>query len=120
MGNKNHKILESKESNVKVEETSMNKEKAEYLNGNPTREEVMHFVDGYVNNQVLPYMINTYSDKINRLKGMLSMSHAIMINSGLITEEELTELINRWEKDYENEEKKKLNKISNSNLSVVK
>lgn len=106
VSNKNHKIVSMPKPNISVvgseENQSMSQEELDaFLNETPTRGEVMNFVDGYMNEQVIPFLINLNNDRINKLNGMISICQAILIDSGIITQEGLTQLQEKWEAEYE-------------------
>lgn len=106
VSNKNHKIVNMPKPNISVvgseENQSMSQEELDaFLNETPTRGEVMNFVDGYMNEQVIPFLINLNNDRINKLNGMISICQAILIDSGIITQEGLTQLQEKWEAEYE-------------------
>ena len=105
MSNKNHKVIKAPQPNVSAvgsEDREMTPEELDaFMKENPTRGEVMSFVDGYMNEQVIPFLINVNNDRFNKLNGMLSICQAILIDSGTITQEGLTQLQENWEKEYE-------------------
>ena len=105
MSNKNHKVIKAPQPNVSAvgsEDREMTPEELDaFMKENPTRGEVMSFVDGYMNEQVIPFLINVNNDRFNKLNGMLSICQAILIDSGIITQEGLTQLQENWEKEYE-------------------
>lgn len=106
MSNKNHKIVNMPKPSISVvgseENQPMSQEELDaFLNETPTRGEVMNFVDGYMNEQVIPFLINLNNDRINKLNGMISICQAILIDSGIITQEGLTQLQEKWEAEYE-------------------
>lgn len=89
--------------NIKVEmlENMTEGEYDEYLKGNPTRQEVMNFVNGYMNEQILPYLLNVYADRFNRIAGMISVCQSTMIEAGIITADGFKELMDNWNKEYD-------------------
>lgn len=105
VSNKNHKVIKAPQPNVSAvgsEDREMTPEELDaFMKENPTRGEVMSFVDGYMNEQVIPFLINVNNDRFNKLNGMLSICQAILIDSGIITQEGLTQLQENWEKEYE-------------------
>lgn len=105
VSNKNHKVIKAPQPNVSAvgsEDREMTPEELNvFMNEKPTRGEVMSFVDGYMNEQVIPFLINLNNDRINKLNGMISICQAILIDSGIITQEGLTQLQEKWEAEYE-------------------
>ena len=104
MSNKNRKIA-GVSSEIPVEQRSQ-KAQEDWLNGHPTRGEVTQFVDGFVNNEVVPLIMNMVGKDLFQLKCMTDVLMKYVIDSGVCTAEEFEKTY----KEYYSQQMKEVQK----------
>ena len=86
MSNQNKKVI-NMTSSVPLEQQSELVQQ-EWLKGSPTREEVTNFVSGYVNNEVLPVIMNAVGKDLFQLKCRNEVLLKFLIDKEVCTAEE--------------------------------
>ena len=86
MSNQNKKVI-NMTSSVPLEQQSELVQQ-EWLKGSPTREEVTNFVSGYVNNEVLPVIMNAVGKDLFQLKCRNEVLLKVLIDKEVCTAEE--------------------------------
>lgn len=104
--------------NMSVSEDMTPEQEHEFLQGCPTRFEVSSFVAQYSQNELMPYILAFMERQLKQTVTMVSILQALIVNSGLATEEQIQELF----KSFQEKEEKEQNKepIDNSEIEVVK
>jgi hypothetical protein len=91
------------EASKPVEEMSP-QEQEKWLAENPTRGEVTQFVNGFVNNEVIPVILNSVGKELFQLRCRCDILLKYAIESGACTAE-------KFEKDYEAYMKEQMKKL---------
>ena len=80
-----NKAKASVSTSKKVEDMD-DKEQQKWLADHPTREEVVQFVSGYINNEVIPVVLNSVGTQMFQLRCRTDVLLKMMIDSGICTE----------------------------------
>jgi len=94
-------------------------EKKVFFEEKVSRGEVASFVEGYMTHDVLPGIMSYVNSQCNHNLGLISVCQAIMVDSGMITQEKMSELFQNWEKSQIEQSEKKKSDHEN-NLRVIK
>lgn len=79
-------------------------ERQAFMNEPVTRAEVSNFVDGYINGQVIPQIMNAVGKELFHLRSMNTVLQTFIINAGICTEDELVKAY----EDFIKEQTKKM------------
>ena len=80
-------------------------EQEKFLNEHPTRGEVANFVGQYLANDILPQVIGYINQQDNRNLALISICQAVLISQGVISKEQMDELVNNWNNKKEKKDK---------------
>lgn len=80
-----NKVKASVSTSKKVEDMN-DKEQEKWLNDRPTREEVVQFVSGYINNEVIPVVLNSVGTQMFQLRCRTDVLLKMLIDAGICTE----------------------------------
>ena len=88
-------------------------EQQKWLMGHPTREEVTQFVSGYINNEVIPIILNSVGKELFQLRCRNEVLLKFAIESGACTAEQ-------YEEEYKNYMKQQQEEIKKHKEQVMK
>lgn len=117
MSNQNKKIA-SMSSSVPLEQQSKAAQE-KWLNGTPTRGEVTQFVDGYINNEVLPIIMNAVGRDLFQLKCRNEVLLKYLVDNGICTPEEFEKSYGEYLKQQTEEVKKRQEQLRKEHESKV-
>lgn len=80
-----NKAKASVSTSKKVEDMN-DKEQQKWLADHPTRDEVVQFVSGYINNEVIPVVLNSVGTQMFQLRCRTDVLLKMMIDAGICTE----------------------------------
>lgn len=81
-----NKVKASVSTSKKVEDMN-EKEQQKWLEDHPTREEVVQFVSGYINNEVIPVVLNSVGTQMFQLRCRNDVLLKMLIEAGICTEQ---------------------------------
>lgn len=111
MSNRNHKIA-SMESSLPLDKQP-EAEQQKWLEEHPTRGEVTQFVSGYINNEVIPVILNSVGKELFQLRCRNEVLLKFAIESGACTAEQ-------YEEEYKNYMKQQQEEIRKHQEQVMK
>lgn len=85
--------------NQKMPDEMTPEEQEKFFNEYVTRRECTNFVDGYINNQVIPQIMNAVGKELFCLRSMLTVQQSYLINAGICTEDELVKAYEDYMKE---------------------
>lgn len=80
-----NRVKASVSTSKKVEDMN-DKEQQKWLEDRPTREEVVQFVSGYINNEVIPVVLNSVGTQMFQLRCRNDVLLKMLIEAGICTE----------------------------------
>ena len=92
-------------------------EEHQFLQGTPTRFEVSSFVAQYSQNNLMPYILAYLDRQLKQVVNAVSVLQALIVSSGLATEDEVKDLIQSFQEKQKEEHSEP---IDNSEIEVVK
>lgn len=113
MSNQNKKVAQmagngavkmSTDSKMPNEMSEMEKQK--FMNEPVTRQEVSNFVDGFINNEVVPQILNTVGKELFALRSMNTVLQKFIIDAGICTEDQFVETYEAYMKEQTEKLKK--------------
>lgn len=72
-------------------------ERMKFLNEHPTRQEVANFVSAYLSTEFLPGLLTHINQQDNRNLALISICQSVLISQGIITQDEMEALMQKWE-----------------------
>ena len=115
--NRNSKIA-NMSSSVPLEQQPEGKQQ-EWLNGTPTRGEVTQFVSSYINNEVIPVILNSVGKELFQLRCRNEVLLKIVSDANICTVEEFEELYKKHLVEQTEEVRKRQEKQKSEHESKI-
>lgn len=115
--NRNSKIA-NMSSSVPLEHQPEEKQQ-EWLNGTPTRGEVTQFVSAYINNEVIPIILNSVGKELFQLRCRNEVLLKMLVDSNICTAEEFEENYKKYLAEQTEEVRKRQEKQQSEQGSKI-